>query len=171
MRREFIASLGDEDIELVVAPAEPGIWSVEIDGELHRVDARQVGPRSYSLLVAGRSHLVHLDQRVGLTAFSVGSERGDLRLSDSRRHRLARLAQSSGGAAESGELVTAPIAGKVVKVLVTEGEQVAAGAGVVVLEAMKMENELKAERGGTVAQIHVAAGQAIETGELLVTLV
>ena len=64
----------------------------------------------------------------------------------------------------------APIAGKVVKVLVEVGATVAAGQGVIVLEAMKMENELTAERGGTVAKIHKAAGEPVDSGELLVTL-
>ena len=69
-----------------------------------------------------------------------------------------------------GESIRAPIAGKVVKVLVAVGDQVAAGTAVIVLEAMKMENELIAEKGGTVATITKTAGQAVDTGDLLVEL-
>ncbi|HEX7843343.1 MAG TPA: biotin/lipoyl-containing protein, partial [Kofleriaceae bacterium] len=64
----------------------------------------------------------------------------------------------------------APIAGKVVKVSVAVGDHVAPGGAVIVLEAMKMENELAAERGGTVSAIHKAAGQAVDTGDLLVEI-
>jgi biotin carboxyl carrier protein len=64
----------------------------------------------------------------------------------------------------------APIAGKVVKVLVAVGDTVAPGSPVIVLEAMKMENELVSERGGTVAQVAKQAGQAVDTGDLLVEL-
>ena len=57
-----------------------------------------------------------------------------------------------------------------VKVLVAVGDPVAPGSAVIVLEAMKMENELAAERGGTVSAIHRSAGQAVETGDLLVEI-
>ncbi|HEU0034736.1 MAG TPA: biotin/lipoyl-containing protein [Kofleriaceae bacterium] len=82
-----------------------------------------------------------------------------------------RLASATGARAQAtGESIRAPIAGKVVKVLVAVGDVVAAGSPVIVLEAMKMENELVAERGGTVTQIPKTAGQAVDTGELLVEM-
>ena len=64
----------------------------------------------------------------------------------------------------------APIPGRVVRVLVKPGDVVAAGRGVVVLEAMKMENELRAPRDGTVKLVSCAEGTAVETGQTLVTL-
>ena len=64
----------------------------------------------------------------------------------------------------------APIAGKVVKLLVEMGTEVAPGTPVIVLEAMKMENEIVAERGGKVTAINKQAGQAVETGDVLVEL-
>ena len=70
-----------------------------------------------------------------------------------------------------GETLRAPIAGKVVKVLVAVGDEVAAGSPVIVLEAMKMENELVAERGGKVTAVNKQAGQAVDTGDVLVELV
>ncbi|HEX7704038.1 MAG TPA: biotin/lipoyl-containing protein, partial [Kofleriaceae bacterium] len=69
-----------------------------------------------------------------------------------------------------GEALRAPIAGKVVKVLVAVGDNVAPGTAVIVLEAMKMENELVSERGGTVKVVHKQAGQAVDTGDTLVEL-
>ena len=83
-----------------------------------------------------------------------------------------RLASAAGTRAPArGESLRAPIAGKVVKVMVAVGDQVAPGSAVIVLEAMKMENELAAERGGTVVAIHRVAGQAVDTGDLLVEIV
>lgn len=64
--------------------------------------------------------------------------------------------------------LTAPMPGKIVKVLTSVGAVVEAGQGLIVMEAMKMENELKATRGGTVQEIKVQEGQAVETGALLV---
>ena len=84
------------------------------------------------------------------------------------------IAGSRGGRSRAraarGETIRAPIAGKVVKVLVAVGDEVAPGTPVIVLEAMKMENELVAERGGTVTAVHKQAGQAVDTGDLLVEL-
>jgi biotin carboxyl carrier protein len=91
-----------------------------------------------------------------------------LQVEDALRKRLASAAGTRGAA--RGEAIRAPIAGKVVKVLVAVGDAVAPGAAVIVLEAMKMENELAAERGGTVSAIHRAAGQAVDTGDLLVEI-
>jgi biotin carboxyl carrier protein len=66
--------------------------------------------------------------------------------------------------------VKSPMPGRVVKVLVAKGDSVAVGQGLVVLEAMKMENEVKARAAGTVAEVHVAAGATVEGGAKLVTL-
>jgi len=70
----------------------------------------------------------------------------------------------------AGGTVRAPMPGLVVRIEVAEGQQVDAGAGLVVVEAMKMENELRAPRPGMVQTVHVAVGQAVEKGASLVTL-
>src|SRR5205823_3265962 len=88
-------------------------------------------------------------------------------LLDARRKLLAQAAARAGAPAEGPQSVRSPMPGKVVKVLVQPGDVVQAGAGVVVVEAMKMENELKAPRGGTVKQVRVREGQAVESGEEL----
>ncbi len=80
------------------------------------------------------------------------------------------VASEARGASVGAARITAPIPGKVVKVNVAPGDQVEQGQSVVVLEAMKMENELEAERSGKVAAIHVAAGDTVDTGTVLVEL-
>ncbi|HEX9393001.1 MAG TPA: biotin/lipoyl-containing protein, partial [Gemmatimonadales bacterium] len=70
----------------------------------------------------------------------------------------------------SGGVVKAPMPGLVVRVEVQEGQRVEAGAGLVVVEAMKMENELRATRAGVVSRVHVKAGQTVDRGVPLVTL-
>ena len=97
-----------------------------------------------------------------------GSAEVAMVVEDARHKRLRQAAKR--GPAASGERIHAPIAGKVVKALVAVGDTVAAGQPVIVLEAMKMENELAAERGGTVHAVHKTAGQSVDTGELLVEL-
>jgi biotin carboxyl carrier protein len=84
---------------------------------------------------------------------------------------LARAAQRSAAAAKrGGQSVSSPMPGKVVRVLVKPKDTVKAGQGVAVVEAMKMENELKSPRDGQVVEVRAKEGQAVEAGETLVTL-
>ena len=117
---------------------------------------------------ATSSFTVDLDRRRAGIAASVGASEALLQVEDALHRRLA--AAASPREKTRGESLRAPIAGKVVKVLAQVGETVTPGTAVLVLEAMKMENELVAERGGTVQAIHKQAGQAVETGDLLVEL-
>lgn len=170
MRRELVATIGKSELTVVVEPQDDGRWRVVIDGREHIADAKRVRPGTWSLMVKGRSYVIDLDERKRGTAVSAGHSNAVVTLEDARRKRLASAVADSAGAKGRGEVVKAPIAGKVVKLLVAVGDTVEAGAGLVVLEAMKMENEIKAESGGTVKTIHVEPNQAVETHDSLVTL-
>jgi biotin carboxyl carrier protein len=173
VKRELVVTLAGREVEISIEPpaspeAPDARWRVVVDGRALEVDARPIRPGTWSLLIEGRSHLVDLDPRASGTAVSSALAEAIAKVEDARTRRLAR---SVSHAPVSGEEILAPIAGKLVKVLVAVGDQVAAGAGVLVVEAMKMENELVAERGGKVERILKQAGQAVDAGELLVTLV
>lgn len=170
MRRELIATVGADEHLVIVTREDGDRWTVLVDDREHTVDARMVRPGTWSLLIDGRSHVVDLDERKQGTVALANTVEAPVRIDDARRKRLADAVAARGGPAASGELVTAPIAGKVVTILVAAGDQVEAGQGVAVLEAMKMENEIKADRGGTVADIHVEPGQSVEATDRLVTL-
>ncbi|HEX3759293.1 MAG TPA: biotin/lipoyl-containing protein [Kofleriaceae bacterium] len=169
MKRELIVTAEGRDRTVIVdGPGPDGRFRISIDGLEQQVDAAAVRPGSWSLLVGGRAFQVDLDRRRNGIAASVGAGEVTLRVEDALHRRLASAAGARAPA--RGESIRAPIAGKVVKVLVAVGDQVAPGRAVIVLEAMKMENELAAERGGTVSAIHRAAGQAVDTGDLLVEI-
>jgi acetyl-CoA/propionyl-CoA carboxylase biotin carboxyl carrier protein len=85
-----------------------------------------------------------------------------------RRRRPLSMAGGSGGAGDG--TIAAPMQGTIVKVLVAEGDSVEAGQALIVLEAMKMENHINAERDGTVREIRVAAGDTVGTGDVLVVI-
>jgi acetyl-CoA/propionyl-CoA carboxylase biotin carboxyl carrier protein len=82
----------------------------------------------------------------------------------------ARAASASAGSGVGSGDVTVPMQGTIVKVLVAVGAQVEAGQAVVVLEAMKMENQIQAERAGTVKEIKVAAGDTVGAGDVVVVI-
>ncbi|MEM9492860.1 MAG: acetyl-CoA carboxylase biotin carboxyl carrier protein subunit [Myxococcota bacterium] len=168
MRRETIATLGAEEISVAVESLDDGLWQVHLGESSRAVDAREIRPGLWSLICEGRSYLIDLDRRKHATAVLVGTVEAELQLHDARQRQLAQAVSSRAGGGD--EVVRAPIAGKVVKVAVAPGDAVRPGDRVVVLEAMKMENELKAERGGTVVSVHTEAGQSVDTGDRLVII-
>lgn len=88
---------------------------------------------------------------------------------ESERQRAANSVKKGGGSG-GDNLVRAPMPGRIVKILVNRGDTVAAGQPLLVMEAMKMENEIKAKSAATILDVHVAAGAAVEGGIKLVTL-
>jgi biotin carboxyl carrier protein len=169
VKRELVVTANGRDRTVIVdGPLEDGRFRVAIDGAEKLVDARALRPGTWSLVIDGASFVVDLDSRRNGIAASVGATEVVLQVEDALHKRLASAAGTRTVA--RGETVRAPIAGKVVKLLVAVGDQVAPGTPVIVLEAMKMENELVAERGGTVATISKSVGQAVDTGDALVEL-
>jgi biotin carboxyl carrier protein len=169
MKRDLIVTADGRDRTVAVeGPLPDGRFRVTLDGKVHEVDGRAIRPGTWSLVLGGRAFIVELDKRRNGIAASVGASEALLQVEDALHRRLAAAAQPRDKA--RGETIRAPIAGKVVKVLVAQGDAVTAGTPVIVLEAMKMENELVASADGTVSAIHKQAGQAVDTGDLLVEL-
>jgi glutaconyl-CoA/methylmalonyl-CoA decarboxylase subunit gamma len=170
MKRDLIVTADGRDRTVTVdGPLPDGRFRVTIDGKAFEVDGRPVRPGTWSIVLEGHSYMVELDKRRSGIATSVGASEAMLQVEDALHRRLAAAAQPRDK--PRGETIRAPIAGKVVKVLVAPGDTVAAGAAIIVLEAMKMENELVSERGGTISAVHKQAGQAVDTGDLLVEIV
>jgi acetyl-CoA/propionyl-CoA carboxylase biotin carboxyl carrier protein len=97
-------------------------------------------------------------------------EQGIDELAAERRRRAERRAQGRGAAA-GGEAIASPMQGTVLRVEVREGEAVERGRVLVVVEAMKMENEIAADRAGVVSDLRVSAGDAVRSGQLLLSVV
>jgi biotin carboxyl carrier protein len=169
MRKEFAIATGGREVLVAIERHEDGTLGVELDGVARAVDARQLRPGTWSLVIDGASFTVDLDPRRNGVAASVGDAEALLVVEDAQTKRLRSATQR--GPAARGEEIKAPIAGKLVKLLCAVGDEIAAGQAVAVLEAMKMENEIVAERGGTVSEVARAPGQSVETGERLLVLV
>lgn len=145
---------------------------VTVDGTAAEAHFAAVpGTPLHHLLLGGESWTVaaQLLEGVGRWALGAVGERWEVDVVDDRTRQIQALTGRKPPTAGGG-VVLAPMPGLVVRIEVTAGQRVEAGAGLVVVEAMKMENELRATRGGVVSQVHVAVGQAVERGVPLVTL-
>ncbi len=129
-----------------------------------------IGPDAYSILLDNQSFDLIVSSRQGKDfVILVDGEEYELTLKD-RRDLLFERFGMEGAASNREHEIKAPMPGLVLNVLVTEGEEVQEGAGLVVLEAMKMENEIRASSSGVIARIHVQSGQAIGKDDVLLEL-
>jgi len=164
---KYFVRLGSRTIEVEVLGG-----AVRVDGETLDAHLAAVpGTPLHHLLLGGDSWTVAAQALEGMGQWALGvvGERVEVEAVDERTQAIRALTGKKGGPAAGG-VVKAPMPGLVVRVPVTEGQQVAAGAALVVVEAMKMENELKAPRAGVVLKVHVAPGAVVEKGAPLVTL-
>lgn len=163
---KFRAELAGETI-LVEVTGEGGRYRVAIGDAQTDVDARPVAEGMWSILIDGRSHVVDVSEEDGISLVEVDGESYAVRVEEETRY----IIRTRGGkAGASGQVLKAPMPGKVVLVEVAVGQVVAAGDGLIVLEAMKMENEFRASAPGTVVEIRVEAGQTVNPGDVLVVI-
>jgi pyruvate carboxylase subunit B len=163
---KYFVNVGDREIEVVV------------DGERVTVAGRTVvvhrtgivGTPLHQVMIEGRPLLVPLE-RLGPGCWSVTAwgERRDATVQDERAKQIEGLVRRAEPANQGG-VVKAPMPGLVLRIPVSVGQEVAAGQGVLVLEAMKMENEIKAPAPGVVIGIPVQPGQAVEKGQVLLQM-
>jgi biotin carboxyl carrier protein len=154
--------------EVDIEPLGDGRFALTLGGERHEVDALRLGHGAVSLLVDGESFSVEFDESGDEVAVQVGSQVTRIDVADERRLRM-RSARA-GFAAEGRQVVSAPMPGKLVKILVKAGDRVEEGQGLVVVEAMKMENELKSPKAGKVLEVFAAEGMPVEQGAKLVAV-
>lgn len=139
-------------------------WKCRLDGRELPLDVTAAQTGVLSILIAGKSYEVKQEITASETSIVVGQERFSVALRDPRSLRARR----GSGAAEQGvKKITAPMPGKIVRLLAAEGSTVQAGQSVIVIEAMKMQNELKAPKNGVLKKINVSEGAAVEAGQAL----
>lgn len=163
---KYRVSIGGQELEVEVSGSQ-----VTVDGQLHQASLEPVPGTPLSVLALdGRTtSLVLENPDRGQWAVQLGGRRLEAEVLDERTAHIRSLSGASSGPTAAGVL-KAPMPGLVVRVQVEAGQAVAAGTPLVVLEAMKMENQLKAPAPGTVAEITVAAGQVVEKGQVLIRL-
>ncbi len=160
----YIATIGDREVKVTVEEVGVARYLVKADGKEYLVDAHQVQDSVWSILYEANSFEADVQRRVEDYEVLIG---GDCYKFSLMNEQLKALSRAGGKAAAGKALVTSPMPGKVVKLLVAEGEEVKGNQGVIVVEAMKMENELTSAVAGKVKEIFVKEGEVVESGAKL----
>ena len=145
-----------------------GRFALVIGGEKHEVDAFTLDHGAVSLILNGRSYNVEFDAEGYEVSVQVKTQLTRVDVASERQLRL-RVGASS-NLAEGKQLIVAPMPGKVIRVLVKVGDSVTEGQGLVVVEAMKMENELKSPKAGKVTELYATEGVTVEINAKLLAV-
>ncbi len=140
-----------------------GRWTCRLDGREIEVDAVLARPNVLSLRIGNHAYEVKCERVANDVHIWVGSRRFAPEVRDPRSLRSRARAVDDHGPRK----LTAPMPGKVVRILLPEGSEVEAGAGILVVEAMKMQNEVKSPKKGIIQKIVVAEGSAVNAGDVL----
>ncbi len=154
------------EVELILEDGA-GRYRAVLDGVALNVEARLLQPGVISLLMGNRAYRVVLEEDAEEPAIHLAGKRFAYRIDDPRSLKSRRgQTKSSAGP----KTVKATMPGRVVRVLAAKGDTVEANQGAVVIEAMKMQNELKSPKAGVVADVRVAAGDTVALGDVLIVV-
>ena len=167
MKRQYRVYRGKDAVDIAIGGG-PDTWEFRLDEQTGSVRLSFVEPQVARLQFQdGRVVEVPYALRKGKILLNVSGHNYEFEVLDRLQ---ALLREHQGGAAGGDGALTVAMPGRVIKVVVAEGDFVEAGDGVVIVEAMKMENELKAPVSGKVARIAVAVGDTVEAGDLLLQI-
>jgi glutaconyl-CoA/methylmalonyl-CoA decarboxylase subunit gamma len=164
----FVAELPDAEqpVSVDLTPGDGDRVVATIDGRTLELEVRPLGEHGYSIALGDRIAEVAVVRRKDEVLVSSGASQLVVKLTDRRRYRSSAAGAGGAGLRE----VKAVMPGKVVTVLVQVGDAVERDQPLLVLEAMKMENDVRCPSKGKVKEIRVTPGQAVETGELMIVL-
>lgn len=159
---------GKREVVIEVEDDGPGRYQVRLGGHVHRVDAFRYDSGTLSLIVDTTSHTATFDERGAQVRVRVRNSVFPIEILPEQRLRMRRALGTL--TVEGRQPVTAPLPGRVLKVLVARGDAVKQGQPLLVVEALRMENELRSPRDGTVAEVEVQAGQDVASGARLLVV-
>jgi biotin carboxyl carrier protein len=161
----YEVSEAGETVRIELHEVGEGVYDVTVGSETVRLDAAKSGRTIYSVIEDGRQFEAMVEER-GAHGFDIllSGRLFHLEAVDERSRLLVDQART---ASEGPQTVESEMPGKIVKVHLAAGSEVREGQGVVVVEAMKMENEIRSPIDGVVKELPVTEGQTVETGELL----
>lgn len=162
------AGAGAEPQPVLVEPLGEGRYAVTVEGQRSEVHALALPGEALSMLIDGASYNVELETKGDEVGVLLRNQVTRFDLVDEQKYRLRAAAATFSN--EGRQVVNSPMPGKVVRVFVKVGDAVTEGQPLVVVEAMKMENELKSPKAGTVTEVTAKEGTAVENGSKLVVV-
>lgn len=165
---KYTTILNGREREIEIIQKTPHEFEILIDGRSHVVEARSCGGDLISLLMDNRSYDISYSLDGDVVHLGFRNQYFGIEVLDERKMRMRRVRSSLH--LSGPEIIKSSMPGRVVKVLVAEGEQVKSGTGVIIIEAMKMENEIQCHNTGRIKAVHVGPGQAIESDATLVEI-
>lgn len=160
---KYLTIINNEQFEIEIGPD----GTLTVNGEPHEVDFLALDESLFSIITDDKSLELAIEENKGQYEVLLGGRLYEGQVLDER---ALLMANRKGGLMLNSGDVTSPMPGLIVEVSVSEGQTVEANETVVVLESMKMQNELKAPRSGVVEAVNVAAGQTVDKGALLVVI-
>ncbi len=165
---KYTAILNEKEREVEVTRRGEHMFRVEVDGKRHEVDARYCASDWLSILMDNSSYDISFTLDKDEVELNFRNRNFNIQVLDERKMRMRRVRSDLD--MSGPEIIRTSMPGKVVKVSVKEGEQVESGTGVIIIEAMKMENEIQCRNSGVVKTVHVEAGQTVESGAALLEI-
>jgi biotin carboxyl carrier protein len=163
---KYITTIGDEQFTIDINRE----GQVTLNGEVINAEMRQMlDTTMYSIIINNQSHDIRLSEGDGVYLVQLSGEILEVVVEDERTRRLAGI-KGSPSAVTGEAVIKAPMPGVVVEIPVKQGQEVKRGDIVVILESMKMQNEFKAPRDGTVHAIRVGPGDKVDQNAILLTI-
>lgn len=156
---------GEQEHLVDLVERKNGIFEIDIDGRKYTADFSVAGDAVYSIIVDGRSYAMDIDEKGD--NFTILTDEGDtfeVEVLDEMK-RLMKMRSTAG--LEGRQVIEAQMPGYIWKILVEEGQEVEAGQPLMILVAMKMENEIKAPKAGVVQNLFITLDQTVATGDKL----
>lgn len=160
-------NINNRTAEVELLHREGSLVKVSVDGEVFELDIARVGEGIYSALLNGKSYNIEMVNTHSKRHYTVNTfyNNYDIEVIDPQTRYLKNRSGVSQDAA--GDTIISPMPGKVVKIMVNEGDEVEAGQTVMTISAMKMESEFKAPRNAKVKKINIAEGDVVDGNQVM----
>lgn len=166
MKYEIVINGARRSVEFTTQNGESARVTFAVDGRLVEANAVRIARDAYSILIGERALEVTMEENPGGLLLRTAGHEFQMEVVDPRTWRGGR---GSGVELEGRQQLVAPMPGKIVRVLVSAGQRVDSGQGLLVIEAMKMQNEVRSPKSGTVERV-AQEGQTVNAGEVLVVV-
>ena len=170
MNNDFEIQLGEKLLQVQFLKEDGNILKVSVNGKKYELDITNVENGIYSILYKNKSYNIEIIESDNTKKFTVNTlhQTYDAEIVDAESRYIASRNKSK--ELEGNNIISSPMPGRIVRIPVTEGEEVVAGQTVIVVSAMKMESEYKSPKNGIVKQIHVKSGDVVTGHQHLVTI-